>query len=88
MSEQRFKPWNPIKNTPFNVYVEALHDDYGGVQLFVRGAGGVLQADRLTHYAIHTQEDCVDVVTEFEPEVVWLDEGPPRGMGTAGREKP
>lgn len=27
---------------------------------------------RFIHYAIYTENDCIDVITEFEPEVEWL----------------
>lgn len=36
-------------------------------------AGGVLDSVALMHYCIFTDEDCIDVVTEFEPDVQWVD---------------
>lgn len=42
------------------------------VQWLVQEAGGVLRVEALTHYAIYTPEDCVDIVTEFPPTAEWL----------------
>lgn len=39
----------------------------------VEEAGGALVHAELVHYAIYTPEDCIDVVSEFPPEVTWLD---------------
>lgn len=41
------------------------------IRWIVAESGGVLVAERLTHYAIYTEEDCVDVITEFPPDVDW-----------------
>lgn len=38
----------------------------------IEESGGVLDEVELTHYAIFTPEDCIDVVSEFAPEVSWL----------------
>lgn len=35
-------------------------------------AGLLIHEERLIHYAIYTDEDCFDVVTEFPPTVEWL----------------
>lgn len=35
-------------------------------------SGGMLDSKQLVHYAIYTEEDCIDVVSEFPPEVDWL----------------
>lgn len=43
------------------------------VQWLVEEAGGVLRVEALTHYAIYTPEDCIDIVTEFPPTAEWLD---------------
>ena len=42
------------------------------IEWLVAEAGGVLRADALTHYAIYSPEDCIDIVSEFPPEVEWL----------------
>ena len=56
------------KNLPSLLQVENSE----WVRWLVEEAGGVLQEGSLTHYAIYTPEDCVDVVTMFEPVVKWL----------------
>jgi hypothetical protein len=38
-------------------------------------SGGVLEHERLIHYAIFTPEDCIDVVAALPPEVEWLNDG-------------
>lgn len=42
------------------------------VPWLVKEACGALQEEKLTHYAIYTPEDCVDVVTEHHPTAEWL----------------
>ena len=42
------------------------------VDWLIRESGGVLSRDTLTHYAIYTPEDCVDIVTQFKPTVEWI----------------
>ncbi len=42
------------------------------VSWLVDESGGVLRTEALFHYAIYTEEDCIDVVTEFPPAVEWL----------------
>lgn len=37
----------------------------------VEESGRVLEAKTLTHYAIYTPEDCIDVATQFPPTVDW-----------------
>ncbi len=37
----------------------------------VEEAGGVLDREELTHYAIYTLEDCIDVVSRLPPIVDW-----------------
>lgn len=36
-------------------------------------AGGVLDYVNLKHYAIYTNEDCFEVATEFEPEIIQIE---------------
>jgi hypothetical protein len=129
MSAQQFQTWKPIDGVPARLYLEALHDDYGGLRFLLQGedrtgpvlrlifespigyrninesyrsrtwasvpemkglstllivensewvrwlveeAGGILRAEALTHYAIYTPEDCVDIVTEFPPTAKWM----------------
>lgn len=48
-------------------------DDSKWVAWLVEEAGGALSFADLTHYAIYTPEDCIDVVTESTPEVIWLE---------------
>ncbi len=33
---------------------------------------GMYEGARFTHYAIFTLNDCIDVVSEFEPSVSWI----------------
>lgn len=47
-------------------------DNSKWVRWLIEEAGGVLRPESLTHYAIYTPEDCIDVVTEFPPDVRWL----------------
>lgn len=128
MSPERYRPWSPLEGVPDVLYVEAIHDDYEGFRVMLKGlgnactlrltfesavayrninesfrartwgarsshiglpslrlvehsrwlewlveeSGGILDARKLTHYAIYTPEDCIDVVTEFEPAAGWL----------------
>jgi len=44
------------------------------VAWLIEESTGLLVAEQLTHYAIYTDEDCIDVVTEFPPEVDWPNE--------------
>jgi hypothetical protein len=37
-------------------------------------SGGVLDDVDLVHYAILTNNDCIDIAAEFPPEVRWLSE--------------
>ena len=37
----------------------------------VEQAGGVLDRSKLTHYAIYSMEDCIDIASAFEPIVDW-----------------
>ena len=37
-------------------------------------SSGVLNDVQLTHYAIFTPEDCIEIVSEFAPEVEWLND--------------
>ncbi len=122
----RFKPWTPIENLPREIYLEALHDDYEGFRLLLRGKSlydavlrvhfdnvlsyrntdegdlirtlaevvpgwcfytvedstfkqwlederqGAYDSTNVSHYAIYTPNDCVDILTESEPIVSWL----------------
>ena len=38
----------------------------------IREESPTLVGDVLTHYAIYTPEDCLDVVSHDDPEVAWL----------------
>lgn len=67
----RSRTWAAIgdtKSLPSLLTVE--HSKW--VEWLVAEAGGVLAEDQLVHYALHTPEDCVDVVSEFAPMVEWL----------------
>jgi hypothetical protein len=120
-------PWEPLNNLPAVLYCEAVHDDYEGFRVLLKGAGptddmmriifegvvayrninesyrlkslplnesrtlfrvknstwtpwlceesgGVLLAEKLTHFAIFTPEDFLDVVTQCDPIAEWLNE--------------
>lgn len=43
----------------------------GWIQWLREESGGVLDDVALTHYAIFTDEDCIDVATEFAPTASW-----------------
>ena len=45
------------------------------VEWLVKEAGGVLDAAKVTHYAVYTSEDCIDIASEFAPVVEWLNNG-------------
>lgn len=128
MLQERYRAWSPLEGVPHEVWVEAIHDDYEGFRVLLKGdgnartlrltfvapvafrninesfrartwsdrpahlglpslrlvdrsrwldwlieeSGGILDAGKLKHYAIYTPEDCIDVVTEFEPAADWL----------------
>lgn len=129
MEPEVFEAWSPVEEVPRILYVEAMHDDYEGLRVLLRGrgdpdapllrlifesvvgyrnvnesyrlatwaahdmtqhptllivkhskwieqlridAGGVLDDEELTHYAIYSPEDCIDVVSAFPPDVHWL----------------
>lgn len=66
----RIRTWasvSDIKSLPSLLTVENSR----WLSLVVEEAGGVLQPESLTHYAIYTPEDCIDVIAQFPPTVDW-----------------
>lgn len=66
----RIKTWAnvpDIESLPSLMTVE----NSSWLKWIVEEAGGVLQPDSLTHFAIYTPEDCIDVATQFPPIVDW-----------------
>ena len=45
------------------------------LQWLIAEAGGVLEITDVTHYAVFTLEDCIDIASEFAPIVEWLNTG-------------
>ena len=39
----------------------------------VNESGGILEADKLIHYAIYTVDDTIDIAARLEPTVEWFD---------------
>ncbi len=123
------KPWLPLEDFPSSMYIEAIHDDYEGFRILLRGespaskmlrvtfedylsyrntdesyllkvwhsnkkevlgkvfytvanssyvdffcemTGGFYPDLKLTHYAIYTVSDCIDVISTVPPTVGWL----------------
>jgi hypothetical protein len=128
--KNKLKVWKPIEDLPPQMFVEALHDDYEGFRILLKGESfdaktlrigfedrlsyRNIDADYLskywasflpvhvtevfyivensalvdeflctseglypsnwtiTHYAIYTQQDCIDVLSYHPPSVEWL----------------
>lgn len=52
---------------PSSIFVTVKDSEW--MTWLIAEAGGALDRAQLTHYAIYTSEDCIDVVTEFPPIV-------------------
>ena len=67
----RLKTWTQAEGS-----LLGLHLVQGSmwVQWLREESGGVLAETSLTHFAVITADDCVDVVTEFAPIVQWADD--------------
>jgi hypothetical protein len=128
MSKDQYIKWEPIENIPTRLYCEALHDDYEGFRIILRGEAkdsrtlritfdlplayrnmdegsllkslkniktpgdsslyfvndsswiewfhqescGIYKGKNIIHYAIITPNDCIDVLSEYAPNVEWL----------------
>lgn len=48
MSEQKYRKWSPIDGVPDRLFVEAIHDDYEGFRVLVRGEDRVSATLRLS----------------------------------------
>lgn len=130
MAKNVYRKWEPVPDLPIEMYVEALHDDYEGFRVLLKGrderAGmlriafyyaltyrnvdegdlisydrqdeggdlgrwgffvvstsdylewfldvshGLHDRDDITHYAIYTPNDCIDVLSKDPPKVEWL----------------
>lgn len=127
--KDRINPWMPLKDIPTPMYVEAIHDDYEGFRILLKGESpsskvlrvtfednlsyrntdesyllriwhsnkkevmgkifymvenssyidffynmteGFYSEWKLSHYAIYTVSDCVDVISASPPTVKWL----------------
>lgn len=68
----RLRTWERVRGK--NMVGLFTVEDSRWVNWLREESGGVLESTRLTHYAIFTPEDCIDVVSEFAPEVEWLNE--------------
>jgi hypothetical protein len=124
-----FQKWTPLESIPDRLYCEAIHDDYEGFRVLLKGEDatspvlrigfssvlayrkvdegsllrtldlmknlnkfplytvsnspfvkwlheesyGIYKDSETIHYAILTANDCIDVLTEDEPKVEWLD---------------
>lgn len=66
----RLRTWNEAAGNS----LAGLHtvEDSEWVDWLRNESGGVLASVTLKHYAIHAGDDCIDVVTEFEPTVEWV----------------
>ena len=123
-----YQKWNPLESIPDRLHCEAVHDDYEGFRILLRGEEanshtfrlafdsplayrnidegnmlrtlnlikerekaslyivknsawvkwfheeslGIYEGHNLIHYALITANDCIDVLTEFEPKAEWL----------------
>ncbi len=123
-----YQKWTPLESIPDRLHCEAIHDDYEGFRILLRGEEansrtlrlvfesplayrnidegsllrtlnlikdreksslyivgnspwvkwfheeslGIYEGRKLIHYALITANDCIDVLTEFEPQVEWL----------------
>ncbi|MEC7526057.1 MAG: hypothetical protein VYE22_39615 [Myxococcota bacterium] len=67
----RLRTWNRLGEHERSSLLRVHHSDW--VEWLRREAGGVLDAVTLHHYAIFTDEDCVELVTEFPPRVAVSD---------------
>lgn len=125
-----YQKWIPIHSIPERLFCEAIHDDYEGFRILLRGEAlhspmlrisfesvlayrnidegsllktlnllkdcepssfylvqnstwlvwfheesyGMYEDRHIVHYAIFTSHDCIDVLSEYEPVVEWLNE--------------
>lgn len=67
----RIRTWNRLGEAERSSLQRVHHSEW--VEWLRREAGGVLDAVTLHHYAIFTDEDCVEIVTEFPPRVAVSD---------------
>ena len=123
-----YKKWIPIDGIPKRLFCEAIHDDYEGFRILLRGEDnsssmlritfesllayrnidegnrlktmeqatnfgssslyivedstwikwfneesyGIHKSNKIIHYAIYTPNDCIDVLSEYEPKIEWL----------------
>ena len=124
----KYEKWMPVESIPRRMYCEAVHDDYEGFRILLKGEdpnssvlrvsfesvlayrnideGSLLKTldlikDReihplyivrdsswlywfheesynihanndIVHYSVMTPNDCIDILSEFEPTVEWL----------------
>jgi hypothetical protein len=66
----RSRTWH--KANPPSIPPLATVENSSWVAWLREESGGVLDEVALTHYAVTTPEDCIDVVTEVPPNVEWL----------------
>ena len=127
-NKPKYQKWIPVESIPTRMYCEAVHDDYEGFRILLKGEdpkspvlrvsfesvlsyrnideGNLLRTldlirDReihplytvqnsswlkwfheesynihvnsdIVHYSIMTHDDCIDILSEFEPTVEWL----------------
>lgn len=128
MADEIFKQWKPVEGIPKKLYCEAIHDDYEGLRVILKGEDNqsnvlrlffetvlayknidesyllrtiekidspgestlytvensnwikwfceesydTIEKNSITHYAIYTPNDCIDVLSEYEPKIEWL----------------
>jgi hypothetical protein len=66
----RLRTWNNAGESRIGVHVVELSR---WVDWLREESAGVLADTPLTHFAVITSEDCIDVVTEHSPEIHWQD---------------
>ena len=67
----RLRTWASIAGAPTRTCLLMVRGS-AWVEWLVAESAGLLDGRALTHYAVHTGDDCIDVVVESPPRIEWL----------------
>ncbi len=66
----RLRTWNKFKgDRPSSLFIV---ENSKWLKWFHEESQGLYHENPIKHYAIHTVQDCIDILSEYEPLVEWL----------------
>ena len=66
----RLRTWGQLDMSSRSPLLRVRNSQW--VDWLAEEAGGVFEPANVTHYAVFTSEDCIDIASEFAPTVEWL----------------